>query len=233
MKLHSQVENYILERIRSGELKPGDAIETERELEEKFQISRPTVRQALNKLTAMGYLNRIKGKGTFINKPKNLHRSSSVIESYRQEVGNRKLNTRVDCLRTLPADDSLAEHLHIRRRAQVVELVRTRRIEDDKPVVYTRVYVPYNRFPGIMDIDFREASLYESLDEQGLRVVHVTRTIEMLPPTAEIAEKLEISPFEPVFYVVTHGYTENEQIIEYSESYYPGSSSTFKVDLHR
>ena len=222
-----------MERIRTGALKPGDMIETELELEEKFHASRPTVRQALNKLTTMGYLVRIKGKGSFVTRPKLLHRSSSVIESYRSEVGDRRLLTQVDRLQVIRAEDGVAHALGIQRHAPVVELARTRRIENEKAVVNTIVYVPRSRFPGMEKLDFENASFYDALDDRELRVTHAVRTIEIVLPSAEVAEKLEISPFEPVFYVESTGYMANDLPIEYSKSYYPGSNSKFMVDIHR
>lgn len=233
MSLHSQIETYVLDRIQSGELGPGDAVETERELEEKFGVSRPTVRQALNKLTTMGYLVRVKGRGTFVSTPKTLHRSSSVIESYRQEVGNKQLVTRVDGLELVRAEPLVAQALGLRAHAPVVRLARTRWLEGGKPVVYTVVFVPQKRFPDMTEVDFTQTSFYDALDLRGLRVTHASRTIEVIPPPPLVAQQLEIGPFEPVIYVETHSETENGQAIEYAQSYYPGSTSKFLVEIHR
>lgn len=232
MTIHAQIEVYIMDRINNEILKPGDCIETERELAELFHASRPTVRQAISKLTTMGYLFRIKGKGTFVSKPKTLHHSSCVIESYRQEIGDRHLFTQVNCLQTIHSGKTLADAMDLPLHTPVIELVRTRRIETDKPVVFTSVYVPYNRFPEMMQLDFTDVSFYDSLHAHGLQIAHVIRTIEMVLPSPDIARKLEISPFEPVFYVITHGYTEDDQLMEYSESYYPGGTSKFLIDIH-
>ncbi len=68
--LYYQLKEIIKEEIEEGKLKPGDPIPSERELSEKYGISRPTVRQALKELVYEGWLTREKGRGTFISKPK-------------------------------------------------------------------------------------------------------------------------------------------------------------------
>ena len=69
LHLYSQIENYILDDIKSGKLTEGDMIPPETVLSKDFNVSRPTVRQALNNLVNEGYLVRIKGKGSFVNPP--------------------------------------------------------------------------------------------------------------------------------------------------------------------
>ena len=63
-----QVKNYIKSKILIGELVPGNPILSERELTEKFGLSRSTVRRALSELVFEGYLIKVQGKGTFVSK---------------------------------------------------------------------------------------------------------------------------------------------------------------------
>lgn len=59
--IYHQLEEYIKQLIENGKLKPDEAIPSEREYSEQYQISRMTVRQALNNLVNDGYLYRQKG----------------------------------------------------------------------------------------------------------------------------------------------------------------------------
>jgi len=65
--LYRQLEEILKQRIKNGELKPGDQISTEFELCEEFGISRISVRQALAELANDGFLCRHQGRGTFVN----------------------------------------------------------------------------------------------------------------------------------------------------------------------
>ena len=70
LPLYYQVEEHIKQTIQSEELQPGDALPSERELSENFQISRMTVRQAITNLVNQGFLFREKGRGTFVSNQK-------------------------------------------------------------------------------------------------------------------------------------------------------------------
>ncbi|MFC2106216.1 extracellular solute-binding protein [Candidatus Bipolaricaulota bacterium] len=76
--IYRQLEEILKQRIKNGELKPGDQTPTEFELCEEFDISRISVRQALAELANDGFLFRHQGKGTFVN-----HISSEVTSLLR------------------------------------------------------------------------------------------------------------------------------------------------------
>lgn len=61
--LTEQTVNNILEMVEKSSLKEGDFFATESELEEKFKISRPVLREALSKIRALGFLESRKRKG--------------------------------------------------------------------------------------------------------------------------------------------------------------------------
>ena len=68
--LYYQLKEIIREDIERGRLSPGRSIPSERELVDRYNISRMTVRQAISELVVEGYLYRQRGKGTFVAEPK-------------------------------------------------------------------------------------------------------------------------------------------------------------------
>lgn len=64
--LYSQLKEELVRKIKGGAYKPGETIPSENELSELYGMSRPTVRQAIGDLAAKGYLDKVKGKGTFV-----------------------------------------------------------------------------------------------------------------------------------------------------------------------
>lgn len=60
------VVEQILARLKEGTLKPGQKLPSQREMAQLFGVGRSSVREALNALTVMGYLEVQQGKGTFI-----------------------------------------------------------------------------------------------------------------------------------------------------------------------
>lgn len=83
---YQRLKDYIIETIKSNELKTGEKIYSENELADKFNISRHTVRQAVGELVSEGWLYRVQGKGTFVNRPPdaifNKSRTIGVLTTY-------------------------------------------------------------------------------------------------------------------------------------------------------
>lgn len=236
--LHIQAEEYVSGKIKSGFWKPGEQIPTEVELAKTLSISRPTIRLALSRLVSQGSLLRIKGKGTFVKKEKLLHKSTSLISSYRQESEQQglKINTRVVSLETVKADAEIANNLNIKNGARVTALTRIRSVDgfnDDKPVVLTTVYVSEKIFANMIDIDFNETSFYEAMEENGIVVKKAQKELEAVLAPDEVTELLGISHFEPTLLISSIGMTESGECVEYSKSYYPAGCSKFLIETQR
>ena len=67
--IYKQIERELLERIRSGRYLPGQLLPTEHELETEFSVSRMTVAKSMNALARAGYVERTRGRGTFVCDP--------------------------------------------------------------------------------------------------------------------------------------------------------------------
>lgn len=65
---YQKLKEFIIEKISSDNLKPGDKLMSENELANKFSISRHTVRQALGEMVSEGWLYKVQGKGTFVDR---------------------------------------------------------------------------------------------------------------------------------------------------------------------
>ena len=238
--MHSYVKvyQYILEKIQNGEFLEGALIPKEVDLSEQFHVSRPTVRQALDLLAREGLLVRVKGSGTFVSQSKLVHESTSFVTGYREESRrkNRILRTKVVCLRIQEAGEKVGDALKLAPEEPVTKLVRIRHLENmyaNAPLVYTTLYVPVKLFPDMARTDFTETSFYEALDSRGLSVAHASRRLEVVMPPEEVAAGLEITAFEPVAFIVSRGYTGSGQAVEYTESYYPASRSSFRIEIDR
>ena len=235
--LYVQVAEHIRERIASGEYPVGSQIPTENELAEQLNVSRPTVRQALDTLAREGRLTRVKGSGTFVTEPKLIHEYTSFVTGYREESRkkHRILRTKVISIQVEKAEERVADALKLKANEWVTRLSRIRHLENvnaNAPVVYTTVYVPYKLFPEMSELDFTDASLYEALDNRDLSVTDASRRLEVVMPPADVAAGLGINLFEPTVYITSLGYTRNGQLVEYSESYYPASRSSFQIEIH-
>ena len=117
------VRNHLLDLVRNG-LANGSPVPSERELCEQFEVSRMTVRQAIDTLVVDGVLERHQGKGTFVAPPK--LDLQVRLTSFTQEMQRRGMEPGVVMLQaeTVASDETVAEALELEVGAEVHHLRR-------------------------------------------------------------------------------------------------------------
>jgi len=233
--LYYQLKTLIKNMIDQNILKVGDMIPTENELCEHLGVSRPTVRQALSDLVADGHLNRMKGKGTFVSKPKIDVRFLQKLESFNAEMQQKGLipSTYVLELNKIPAIEAVNLKLNLEPDDPLILLSRLR-FANGEPVVYVDTHIPYNRFPKLLDKDFTVNSLYGEMESlYDSCVFRVMREIEAVNANRREAELLGIEMGKAICLVKTVAYTNSGTAVEYSVARYRGDRSKFSVELYR
>ena len=97
--LYEQLRKALLESITSGKLSAGTKLPTEEELCAQFGISRPVARQAYNMLIEEGFVERMRGRGTFVRSPDTRGRFLNKQLSFAAEMGVLNLEHRTEVLR--------------------------------------------------------------------------------------------------------------------------------------
>lgn len=229
--LYYQLKQHLRDHIKNCRI--GDPIPTETELCEHFEVSRPTVRQAVIELVNEGYLTRSKGKGTFVTKPKVQRDFLRVLQSFNQEMQNYGLvpSTRVIELCRVSADAAVAEKLTIKPGSEAYFLRRVRSA-DRQPVMVVNSFLPTKRVSALESHDLSVVGLHSLLTETyGYQLARAVRTVEaIMAPKAE-AELLDVVPGSPLLYVETVVYTEDDVPIEFSNGWYRGDHSRFTFEL--
>jgi GntR family transcriptional regulator len=224
-----RVEKYLRDRIKSGELKPGDPVPPESQLVQQFGISRMTIRQALSRLVFDGLIERQQGRGSFVAEPRFQH--THVYPSFEQEMqargavtSNRLLERRVEAV-----EGKAAESLGLPEGTPVVVLER-QRLVDGQVVGYEIRYFP--RWIG-------DALTEEEIHAQPLvpamkRILGRFHTRLRLRVTASVARgkearALEVKLGSPVLVRENTWYVDPEGPIQYGKSIYRGDR--YQMDL--
>lgn len=200
-------------------MRPRSPLPTERELASRYEVSRATVRQALDALERSGAVYRVQGAGTFVAGP---HVSKSLsLTSFSEDMRTRGLRpgSRLLTADEVPADAAIAEDLQIPMAASVVRLVRVR-MADDSPMCLETAYLPAARVPGLLASDLAD-SLYELLERHyGLRLGRANQKLEAVTVTGADAGLLAVPPGAPALCVHRVSFDERDQPVERTTSLY-------------
>ncbi|MBP3892798.1 MAG: GntR family transcriptional regulator [Atopobiaceae bacterium] len=231
MHRYQKVYQDLLDKIMSGALAPGMVLPAELELARSYQVSRPTIRHALQMLQSEGLVERRKRRGTMVLEPKMEQGFATSIRSFHDEMQSLNRIPRTDVLACSvePADAHVADRLGLGEGDPVMRLVRVR-YADDLPNVLVRTYVPHVLYPGIETTDFTEASLYATMRLMASPVIHAHRTLDVALADREIAQALRIEPSSPVFVFHTVAQNASGQCAEYSIATYRGDTNSFEFD---
>lgn len=224
--IYHQLEEFIKEQIEKGLLKEEDAIPSERELAERFEISRMTVRQAINNLVSDGYLQRKKGRGTFVTKKK-VEQELQGMTSFTEDMLSRGMHpsNKLLSFEIIPADIKTAQDLKINETGQVYKIKRIR-LADGSPMALETAYIPVGLVPGLTKENSNQ-SLYQYIEENlSLSISEARQEIEASIANSREAEALDIDEGEPILLIVRTAFLKDGTPFELVKS-------AFRADRYR
>jgi GntR family transcriptional regulator len=165
--LYKQVKDRLLELMADGSVPPMGKLASERQLVERYGVSRITVRQAMRELVAEGHLRSHPGKGFYATGRQQtqafelelLRSFTATALRHGMQPGARLLSGV-----TIPADERLAAALHLRIGEPVIALRRLRLL-DGQPVAIAEDWIEARKTPGLLSLDWAGSnrSLYDEL----------------------------------------------------------------------
>jgi DNA-binding GntR family transcriptional regulator len=226
--LYKQIELELRRRIRAGDLEPYAQIPSEAELTEMFAVSRMTTRKAVDRLVAEGLLFRQPGKGTFVAPAKIVHGASTQL-SFSAAMHSLGLNVETAVLRAgvVPAPSEVARTLTLAGDGRAV-LVRRLRMVEGEPAALHTTYLPM-LYASILDDDLT-GSLLRLMADVGAHVTQSRDTLEVVMPTAEEAELLQIGRGTPLIRLTGIGTSSSGEPLRFTDSIYRGDRFRFSID---
>lgn len=234
--LHRQVREYIKRLVETGVLKEDEQIPSERELCEQFDISRTTVRQAINDAVNEGILNRIPGKGTFVARPK-IDQGLLNMTSFEDTIRLRGMTPRTEVVSdsVIKAGNRVGRALGLEPGAEVVHIVLLG-YADDEPVAYYNAYLP----PAIGQMVAATARVWSNEERSfstfqlysgrnGINPHITTQTFEAAVADEKLGHTLQIPAGAPVFRVTSIIHARGDIPLEYKEVYYRGDKFRFSI----
>jgi GntR family transcriptional regulator len=238
LPLYYQVA-YVLEHfLSSNMLKPGSRFFSEEEISSQLEVSRPTVNRAINILIKNDYLQRIRGKGTIVQKIKGASLVlMSTLLSFGEMVDKIGRSHHTDLLERNQENSSatVSNALGIDPGDSVIHLKRLRFI-DEKPQIVVDSYLPFSRFSILLEIDDNRfvTDLYGLLRECfNLEIVRAEREVMATRMSLMDAQLLQVELWEPCFRMKGVAYDSDGQAVENFDSRISGTNCVLKSSLER
>lgn len=195
----------ILQRLRSEvlALPAGALVASERDLADRFGVSRMTAREAVRILRQEGLIYHERGRGMFVVRRKlDLHERPGLA-GFSTDMRARGLSPRTRLLRfeRVQARGDIAQHLQLAVGAPVYRIERLR-LSDEVPMVHECTHVPQAACPALYRYDLSREALYRILREDfGLQLVRAAEELEAAAAGRTIARLFKLAPSDPVLII--------------------------------
>jgi GntR family transcriptional regulator len=226
--LYQRLQQALRGAIESQLLKSEEALPPERDLAADFNVSRITVRKALDGLVAEGLLNRRQGAGTFV--AGRVEKQFSKLTSFTEDMATRGRVARSEWIArsegAVTPDESLT--LGLGPGTRVFRFNRIRYADD------TAMALEYSTVPGfaLPSVNAVDRSLYAALDATGHRPVRALQRLRAVLFTPAQARLLGIDAGAPGLFIERRGYLEDGRPVEVTHSWYRGDAYDFVAELN-
>jgi len=228
--IYQQLNQALREMIQNGEFKQGEQFLTERQISERFKVSRATANKALSNLVSEGVLEFRKGIGTFL-RGSVFNYDLRTLASFTEKARScgKKPSTRVLAFETIPsskADASVRTALNVNSKKKLHYMERLR-LADKTPIILERRYISAELCLELTRRDC-SGSLYLLFKEQfGLTVTEAKQAICAENLKASDAEHLGVASGTAALLVECVGFIEQERPLWHERTLYRADQYAF------
>ncbi|OCL26880.1 transcriptional regulator [Orenia metallireducens] len=218
--LYYQIENLIRSKIENKEYGRGEKIPSERELGKIFEVSRMTVRKALENLVNEGILERRERQGTFVSQD-NLNDFPSLVGVTEHIKSEGKIpNNKIINKELIKPNKKIIEELNLNSDEGVI-LIERIILADEKPIGFEQSYISYAICPDLLETNINQKSIYKMLRRSGHKPTKAKDEISAILADDKLSGLLKIDIKQPILKNIRTTFSKNRPIV-YSFNYYGG-----------
>ncbi|GAU78859.1 GntR family transcriptional regulator [Fusibacter sp. 3D3] len=215
-----QIKEDIIKAIKSGELQPGDKVDSESVLKKKYNVSTITVRKAFNDLISEDYLIGVQGVGTFVTRKQMNRKLTSISFSDELLQQGYKIDLQVDIIEAI-VNEGIADKLMISHEQPIICVKRVR-LANNEPIAYQISYMDSSLI-SIEQVQaiYKNKSFYKTLAEYDIIPVWANENYSVKEVNdSKIAKLMNIKKNTDTFFVKRTTVDAAGKIIEYAETYF-------------
>lgn len=216
--IYQQVAEWMLENIQSGNWQEGYQLRSENAFAAELNISRGTLRKAIDLLIGKGLLVRIQGRGTYVTTHKISYPFAQELISFAESMDFKGYNftTKVIEKKVMRTSSLIQKNLTIEKKDLILYLKRVRFIEGE-PAIFFENWIPLLRCPKIEETDFEKVSVFDAVESHAnSRISHGVRKFTAVALTYEEAELLDLIENEPVLCINQYTFDDKKNPLEQS-----------------
>jgi GntR family transcriptional regulator len=228
--LYLQLRRSIEDAVNRGVIGPGDALPSERDIASKADMSRVTVRKAVQDLVKGGILVQRHGSGTFVApRMERVEQSLSRLTSFTEDMARRGMSVRSEWLERGLYAPSPEEMMVLGLASdELVARVARLRIANDTPLAIERAALSATVLPDPGAIG---SSLYAALEAGHSRPVRAVQRISATNLGEADAQLLEVAPGSAGLRIERISHLASGKVIEFTRSIYRGDAYDFVAEL--
>ena len=232
--LYAQLEAQIAAGIANGDFPVGSRLPTEDDLIKRFNVSRTTVRKAIQNLAGRALVEIRRGTGTFVMQPRitqELTELTGFVEDM-QALGHDPTARLID--RTVVvANDEVARQLALAAGTRVMRIRRVR-LANRVAMSVDETYLPLEIGEKIVTHDLEVEPIFTLLEQRyGIALVDAEYRLEAASANQEVAAALNIDAGSPIFLIERTSYSAGGAPIDYEKLHYRGDLIRFTTRLAR
>jgi GntR family transcriptional regulator len=232
--LHKQISNWLREQIEEGSLKKNEKLPSENELSDTFEVSRVTVRRALQTLENEQLIYRCQGLGSFISDHRT-HQSFAQLKDFNEELAGFGLqaSSKVISLGQEKVSEEVASYLNLKEDSIVVKLERIR-LGNGKPIAYDITWLPVFYGQLIEGFNLEETTIFKVLENEfEIRIEKGCYRLEATVADATLASHQDVEEHTPLLLINRISYTVGDKPIYFQKRYYRNDKIVFEVRTQR
>ena len=215
--LYVEVKKKITQSLIQGEWGPGEAIPSEIELANIYDVSQGTVRKAIDDLSAESILVRRQGKGTYVATHNEENIQLRFLRLTSQFGLNEKLDNQLISFSKEKATNKLAKILNINPSSTIISVTRILTF-NEKPLILDVIKIPAQSFRGLTPemIIENNGSMYRMYETDfGVRMLRADEKILAITANSETASHLKVQENHPLLSVERISYTYKNKPLEW------------------
>jgi GntR family transcriptional regulator len=219
MPAYQKIQRTIRQRIEAKQLRPGDAVSSERELAKIHDVSLMTARHALAGLEREGIVERRRGAGTFVAPPRI---QFNKLMSYTEQMASRGLppSSKVITAKIVEDEPEISARLGLGATSRMVKIERVR-LTAEEPFALETCYLPAADFAELVDAPLARSSLFSKIEnDYGVELAYADEEVDATVAEGRVAQLLNLRAGAPLLRIRQVIYSSKTKPVIYVIGFY-------------